>query len=110
MKMKFLIAVMLVIGLTGCLSGYKEGTSVTSAMTQTFVVGTTTTDEVKAKIGYPDQITNDGGMTQYIYNYTEINHIGGNKDEKTVFEFSKAGKLKNIIRGRGASSNNPLLQ
>ena len=110
MKMKFLVAVALVIGLTGCFSGYKEGTSITPAMTQSFVVGTTTTDEVKAQLGYPSQITNDAGMTQYIYNYTEINHIGANKDEKTVFEFSKEGKLKNIIRGRGASSGNPLLQ
>ena len=109
--MKYLISLLATLILAGCagVMAYTEGTKITPEMEQELIIGSTTTDEVKVNIGYPDSISQDGGLTHYIYNYTEINHIAPNVSEKVVLEFDTKGKLKNIVKGKGSSSN-PLLQ
>ena len=102
MKMKFLVVVALVIGLSGCapkLSPVTHGTELTPALEQSFIIGTTTKDEVKAKMGYPEEITNDEGRTQYeyLYVYSTPQHSG--LDERIyIFDFAEDGTLKEIIK------------
>jgi len=109
MKVKFL-AGLLILSLSGCAGfmAYKEGTAITPEIEQSLVEGKTTLDDVKSMIGYPDEITHENGLTQYIYNYTEINHVAPNRNEKAVIEFSKQGKFQRIIHGSGTKDNNPL--
>lgn len=109
MKMKVL-AGLLVVSLSGCagVMAYKEGTPITPELEQSLVAGKTTQDDVKSIVGYPDEITHEGGLTQYIYNYSEINHIAPNRNEKVILEFSKKGVYQKLSRGKGQPSKNPL--
>lgn len=109
-----ILAVALVVGLSGCAGfmAYKEGTHVSAETQGAFVVGKSTTEDVKNNIGFPSDITKDGDLTNYVYYYTEINHIAPNKNEKVVFVFKKNGTLQKIYSDNSGAttSSNPLLQ
>ena len=105
-------ALSLVAILGGCagVMAYKEGTRVTVQQQEQFQPGSTTKDEVQAKLGAPQRIESEGSKTHYVYDYTEINHIAPNKNETVRFIFGANGVLASIQQSQGtAKSNNPLL-
>ncbi|MCT7947687.1 outer membrane protein assembly factor BamE domain-containing protein [Shewanella septentrionalis] len=109
-----ILAVALVVSLSGCAGfmAYKDGTYISPEVEKTLIVGKTTTEDVKNAFGAPSDMKQVGDLTIYSYNYTEINHIAPNKNEKVVLEFKKDGTLKRITRGKGTATtaSNPLLR
>ena len=99
---------MATVGMTAC--SYKQGTEVNQATISKFQVGKTTKDEIISALGVPQKMTADGTDQWLTYSYTEINSLGGNKDESTAFIVNKDGVLKNIVKGKGDGGDNPLIK
>ncbi len=110
MKVKILIG-LFIVSLSGC-SGflaYQDGTFITLELEQSLALGKITQNEIKSMIGYPDKIIQGDDEIQYIYHYTEINHIAPNLNEETTIEFSKKGVYQRIFRIKSETSNSPFI-
>ncbi|MEW5250892.1 hypothetical protein [Microbulbifer discodermiae] len=111
---KTLVIAALCATVTGCgsisnpIGGYKNGTEVTAEQAAVFSRGKSTAADVRASLGAPQSQEQVGDDLHYIYNYSEINHFSPNKNESTRFIFGKGGKLKDVQKGKGNTSN-PLL-
>ncbi len=105
------IALCLILGVAAVTSGcaYKAGTEITQAEAAKFQIGKTTKSEILAALGTPQKMTQDGDDSWLEYSYSEINAFAGNKAEKTTFVIGKNDVLKNIMKGKGDDSGNPLL-
>jgi hypothetical protein len=119
-KTPFLAATVFSLALlTGCAGGrtpldYETGTYVTPETVQQLKSSSATQDRVVQQIGHPNSKSELSGKEIWKYDYNLITAIPGvpNKNESTVFEWSKAGKLLDAYKTNGGSgsSSNPLLK
>ena len=93
---------------------YETGTYIAPEAVQQFKSSNATQDQVVKQIGYPNSKSELSGKEVWKYDYSLITALPGapNKNESTVFEWSKAGKLLDAYKTNGGagSSGNPLLK
>lgn len=101
---------------TGCSSmmttevgAYKTGIEVTQEQLTALKPGSKQSDVV-ASIGHPSRKEMLGEKELWYYDFTKIRQLGGNVNESTVFEFSKAGTLLQSYKtGNAGKTGNALL-
>lgn len=117
MKKRFIsVLATCVILTTGCstmmtteVGAYKTGTEVTQDQLAALKPGAKQSDVV-ASIGHPSRKEMLGEKEVWYYDFTKIRQLGGNVNESTVFEFSKAGTLLQSYKtGNAGKTGNALL-
>lgn len=93
---------------------YETGTYIAPETMQQLKSSSASQDEVVKQIGYPNSKSELSGKEIWKYDYSLITALPGapNKNESTVFEWSKAGKLLDAYKTNGGagSNGNPLLK
>jgi len=93
---------------------YETGTYITPETVQQLKASSPTQDQVVKQVGYPNTKSELSGKEIWKYDYSLISALPGapNKNESTVFEWNKAGKLLDAYKTNGGagSNGNPLLK
>ncbi|MFI7868245.1 hypothetical protein [Ectopseudomonas khazarica] len=93
---------------------YETGVYIAPETLQQLKSSGATQDEVVKQVGHPNSKSELSGKEVWKYDYSLITALPGayNKNESTVFEWSKAGKLLDAYKTNGGAgaNGNPLLK